>query len=56
MSIEHISVLQSGIISNEINSWGAWLGPKAHVARETVSVAWDIPACTAKPPLHQGLL
>lgn len=56
VSIKHISVLQSGIISNKINSWGAWQGPKAHAERETVSVAWDIPACTAKPRLRRALL
>lgn len=45
MSIEHISVLQSGVISNKINSWGAWQGPKAHVARERH-------CCLGHPCLH----
>lgn len=44
MSIKHISVLQSGIISNKINSWGAWQGPKAHKG--------DSLCCLGHPCLH----
>lgn len=44
MSIELISVLQTGVISNKINSWGAWLGPKAHKGHS--------PCCLGHPCLH----